>query len=67
MVTGVDPRLLEQQYADPLGPLVQLRAGQRRSHSSLGVEQGEDDVVGRCGGAPSENLGYELMLERAQK
>lgn len=66
VVARVDPRLLEQQHADPLSPLVQLRAGQRCGHPSLGVEQGEDDVVGRCGGAPSENLGNELMLERVQ-
>jgi hypothetical protein len=44
MVACVDLGSLEQQRADSLGSLVQLRACKQLSDPTLGVEQREDDV-----------------------
>jgi hypothetical protein len=65
MITRVDFPLLDQKHAYPLGPLVQLRARHRRTHTSLRIQQREQNMIRRCLAPPSQYLGDEL--EKAKK
>ena len=57
--------LFDEQTSDPLGLLVQLRAGQRLRDGALAVEEREQDVVGRRVVSPAEDLGDVVVATAA--